>query len=281
MPVELRKRKAPAVPAPAPPSKKKSESAKSAAGAKDPAKDVKDSDNKKETKTAAANGTTAPTTTKVAVGDVIDLDGFGGDVETQDGEKTTLKKLVDESKSGIVLFTYPKASTPGCTTQACLFRDTYTALTSTGLSIYGLSTDSPKANTTFKTKQNLPYTLLCDPSASLIGAIGFKKSPKGTTRGVFVIDKDGKILAAEPGGPAATVEVVKKLVGDDDVVDEKTAKEAEAAEAEAGETEGAKDQVEVDRSASTTDEKKKEDEAMADVAADVADTAAKVDDENE
>ena len=80
------------------------------------------------------------------------------------------------------------------------------------MSIYGLSTDSPKANTTFKTKQNLPYPLLCNPSASLIEAIGLKKAPKGTTRGVFVVKKDGVVLAAEPGGPAATVEVVKGLV---------------------------------------------------------------------
>lgn len=144
-------------------------------------------------------------------------------------------------------------------------------MTSTGLSIYGLSTDSPKANTTFKTKQNLPYTLLCDPSANLIGAIGFKKSPKGTTRGVFVIDKEGKVLAAEPGGPAPTVEVVKKLVGDK-AVDEDSAKAAAEAEGEGeGDTEG---DVEGDGS----EEKKKEDEAMADVAADVADSAAKIDD---
>lgn len=100
----------------------------------------------------------------------------------------------------------------GCTTQVCLFRDSYTPLTATGLAIYGLSTDSPKANTTFKTKQNLPYPLLCDPSASLIQAIGFKKVPKGTQRGVFVVDKDSKILAVEAGGPAATVEVVKGIV---------------------------------------------------------------------
>jgi peroxiredoxin Q/BCP len=51
---------------------------------------------------------------KVEVGDTIDLDTFGGEIETNDGEKTTLKKLVDESKAGVVLFTYPKASTPGC-----------------------------------------------------------------------------------------------------------------------------------------------------------------------
>lgn len=100
----------------------------------------------------------------------------------------------------------------GCTTQVCLFRDSYAPLTATGLAIYGLSTDSPKANTTFKTKQNLPYPLLCDPSAGLIQAIGFKKVPKGTQRGVFVVDKEGKVLAVEAGGPAATVEVVKGIV---------------------------------------------------------------------
>jgi thioredoxin-dependent peroxiredoxin len=98
------------------------------------------------------------------------------------------------------------------TTQACLFRDAYEPLTNTGLSIYGLSSDSPKANTTFKTKQKLPYPLLCDPSFSLIKAIGMSKEPKGTKRGVFVIGKDGKVLACEGGGPQATVDVVKTVV---------------------------------------------------------------------
>ena len=135
----------------------------------------------------------------------------------------------------------------------CLFRDEYTSLTSTGLSIYGLSTDSPKANTTFKTKQNLPYPLLCDPGASLIGAIGLKKSPKGATRGVFVVNKDGKVLAAEPGSPAATAEVVKKLVGGD-------------------ETNG----IAADAAGKESDEKN-EDAKKAEVAAEVADEAAKLD----
>lgn len=100
---------------------------------------------------------------------------------------------------------------PG-TRQACLFRDSYAPLTAGGLAIYGLSTDSPKANTTFKEKQNLPYPLLCDPNATLIGAIGLKKTPSGTQRGVFVVDKAGKVLLAEPGSPEGTVNAVKKLV---------------------------------------------------------------------
>lgn len=132
----------------------------------------------------------------------------------------------------------------------CLFRDSYTPLTATGFSIYGLSSDSPKANTTFKTKQKLPYTLLCDPAQTLISAIGFKKAPKGTTRGVFVVNKDGKVLAAEPGGPAATVEVVKKLVDTKDAAPSN--KDAD-------------------------DKDQKEDKEMADTAGEVADTAAKVD----
>lgn len=55
----------------------------------------------------------AASASKVAAGDSITLEGFGGEIETNDGEKTTLKKLLDESKNGVVLFTYPKASTPG------------------------------------------------------------------------------------------------------------------------------------------------------------------------
>ena len=84
------------------------------------------------------------------------------------------------------------------TTQACLFRDDFTSLTATGFAIFGLSTDSPKSNLNFKTKQNLPYVLLCDPSATLIKAIGMKKA-SGTTRGVFVVDKSRKVVAATPG----------------------------------------------------------------------------------
>ncbi|KAI5926984.1 thioredoxin-like protein [Camillea tinctor] len=212
MPVELRKRKAPA-PAPEPPARKQNKTTKAAPKAVPKAKEpAKEPAKEKPAKSAAANG--APKAAKPVVGDTITLDGFGGEVETNDGTKTTLKALVDDSKAGVVLFTYPKASTPGCTNQVCLFRDSYEPLTKDGLAIYGLSTDSPKANTAFKTKQNLPYPLLCDPSATLIDAIGLKKAPKGTTRGVFVVDKAGKVLVAEPGGPAATVEAVKKLVAE-------------------------------------------------------------------
>ncbi|KAI1762020.1 AhpC-TSA-domain-containing protein [Hypoxylon sp. FL1150] len=228
MPVELRKRKAPA-PAPEPPAKKQSKVSKAAAKVKEAVKG-------KTAKPAKANGATKPTKpTKPVVGENITLDGFGGEIETNDGDKTTLKALVEESKSGVVIFTYPKASTPGCTNQACLFRDAYESLTGGGLAIYGLSADSPKANTTFKTKQKLPYSLLCDPSATLIDALGFKKASKGTTRGVFAVDKAGKVLLIEPGSPAGTFDAVKKLVAESEgaaAEEEPIAKKAEDESAE-------------------------------------------------
>jgi thioredoxin-dependent peroxiredoxin len=144
------------------------------------------------------------------------------------------------------------------------------------LSIFGLSSDSPKLNTDFKEKQKLPYPLLCDPSKTLISAIGMKKAPNNIQRGVFVVDKAGKVLAAEPGGPAATVEVVKKLVASNDApaadtarVD-KVAEEVKTAEdSKADETKPATNGV----NGTVTNE----DVAKANVAAEVANTAEKLD----
>ncbi|KAI3553525.1 AhpC/TSA family protein [Colletotrichum abscissum] len=261
MPVELRKRKAPE-PAPAPAPKKASSKVAKAAEkvkgavkgkAEKPAeKPVEKVTEKPVEKPAAANGSGKKV--KAVKGETIDLDGFGGDIETNDGEKTTLKELVDKSKAGVVLFTYPKASTPGCTKQACLFRDSYEPLTKTGFAIYGLSMDSPKANTTFKEKQKLPYPLLCDPKATLIAAIGLKKPPKSTQRGVFVVDKAGKVLIAEPGSPAGTVDVVTALIEGGDVDGaEEAATEAPAADA--------KEEEEAANGEVKADEEKKEDAA--------------------
>jgi len=240
--VELRKRKA-APTAPAEPAKKK-------AAPKSRVSKVKEAVEQKVEKVTAsvkkAVGAGESSGAAPKVGDVITLEGFGGEFETQDGTPVTLKQLVDESKAGVVLFTYPKASTPGCTKQVCFFRDDYSDLTASGLSIFGLSGDSPKAQTTFKTKQNLPYDLLSNPSFSLIGAIGLQAKPaKKTSRGVFIIDKSGKVLAAETGGPEPTKNVAKKIAGG-------LGGTAESAEV-------------------------KEDQKAAAVAADVADTAAKLD----
>jgi peroxiredoxin Q/BCP len=101
--VELRKRPAPP---PAPPPAKKKATAKSKA--------KKDEAPAKKEEAPAPKAKAMDSSSPPKVGDTITLEGFGGEVETNDETKTTLAKLVEESKAGVVLFTYPKASTPGC-----------------------------------------------------------------------------------------------------------------------------------------------------------------------
>jgi peroxiredoxin Q/BCP len=121
------------------------------------------------------------------------------------------------------------------------------------------------ANTTFKEKQKLPYTLLCDPSSTLISAIGLKKAPAGTTRGVFVVDKSGKVLAAEAGSPGGTLETAKKVTG------EYGSAVAAAPAAQEPITEPAVN------GANGANGATKEDIAQANTAAEVANTAEKID----
>jgi peroxiredoxin Q/BCP len=139
------------------------------------------------------------------------------------------------------------------TKQVCFFRDAQDELTKTGFAIYGLSADSGKANTTFHEKQKLTYPLLCDADATLIAAIGLKKQPKGTQRGVFVVNKEGKVLAAQAGSPVGTVDVVKALVeeededeGDKKEDDDKAANGEEKEDEKAEEEEKKEDEVEKD-----------------------------------
>lgn len=99
--VELRKRREAPSDVPEPPLKKTTSTAK-----------TKLESGSTTTEDPSANG--ASKAKAMNVGDTIELEGFGGEVETQDGVKTNLKKLVEESENGVVLFTYPKASTPGC-----------------------------------------------------------------------------------------------------------------------------------------------------------------------
>jgi thioredoxin-dependent peroxiredoxin len=136
--VELRKRKTPP-PAPVRPAKKKAapkaEKPKESKVSKAKAAVAEKIEAVKEAVTGKPNGEKAEAPAAPAapgsapkVGDSIDLPGFGGEVETHEGTKTSLSKLVEQSKSGVVLFTYPKASTPGCEYSPCL-RLVYQSLT--------------------------------------------------------------------------------------------------------------------------------------------------------
>lgn len=104
--VELRKRKAPAE------SQSSEKTEKRAKGVEKASSKTKSKVPDKQAGTSSAD--TSPTGNVPSVGDTLSLDGFGGEIETNEGVKTTLKALVDSSESGVVLFTYPRASTPGC-----------------------------------------------------------------------------------------------------------------------------------------------------------------------
>lgn len=108
------------------------------------------------------------------------------ELELQDSTKINLLKYAKDAHI-LVIFAYPRASTPGCTRQACGFRDEYKKINGKfKAKILGLSADSSKAQTTFKLKQKLPYDLLCDVDRKLITLLGIKKVPKGIIRSHFV-----------------------------------------------------------------------------------------------
>ncbi|KAH3675750.1 hypothetical protein WICMUC_002542 [Wickerhamomyces mucosus] len=109
----------------------------------------------------------------------------------QDDQSLSLKELAKNNKL-ILIFSYPKASTPGCTRQACGYRDNFNSIKDKAL-ILGLSADSPSAQLKFKSKQNLQYDLLSDPKKELISILGAKKHPSGIKRSHWVF-KDGKLI---------------------------------------------------------------------------------------
>ena len=104
-----------------------------------------------------------------------------------------------------VLYAYPKDSTPGCTTEACDFRDNLARVQSLGAQVYGISRDSLKSHQNFITKQSLSFRLLSDPDLALLkplGAFGKKvmygKELEGIIRSTFLIDPKGIIRHVWP-----------------------------------------------------------------------------------
>ena len=118
-------------------------------------------------------------------------------VRDQDGNTVTQKNF--EGKR-IVLYFYPKDSTPGCTAEACNLRDNYAALRAAGYEIYGVSKDSTASHGRFIEKNALPFTLLSDPSTEMLQAFGawgekklYGKVSMGTLRKTFIIAADGTV----------------------------------------------------------------------------------------
>lgn len=112
-------------------------------------------------------------------------------------EEISLKDLRGKK---VVLYFYPKDNTPGCTREACDFRDNFSVFKKHGVEVFGISKDSAKSHTKFKEKYELPFTLLVDDNADVCEAYGvvdkksmFGKTFLGITRSTFLIDEKGKI----------------------------------------------------------------------------------------
>jgi peroxiredoxin Q/BCP len=109
-------------------------------------------------------------------------------------------RLSDHRGEEVVLYFYPRADTPGCTKEACAFRDDYSAYEKAGVTILGVSPDTVKAQAKFKQKYDLPFSLLADEDHSIssaYGVWGLKKfmgrEYEGVLRTTFLIDKKGVI----------------------------------------------------------------------------------------
>jgi len=118
-------------------------------------------------------------------------------LQNADGESVSLKSFRGKK---VALFFYPKDDTPGCTKEACSFRDHHGTLARHGLVVLGVSPDSVASHIKFQQKYDLPFTLLSDPDhkvASAYGAWGKKKlygrEYDGILRSTFIIDEQGQI----------------------------------------------------------------------------------------
>ncbi|HWN94606.1 MAG TPA: thioredoxin-dependent thiol peroxidase [Methylomirabilota bacterium] len=126
--------------------------------------------------------------------------GFTAD--TSGGGKLSLADLAGKQ---VILYFYPKDDTPGCTKEACAFRDSYQKFLDAGAIVLGVSPDAVKAHDKFVKKFNLPFTLLADPDKIIVESYGvwgdkvfMGRKYKGTHRVTFLIGADGRIKRVWP-----------------------------------------------------------------------------------
>lgn len=121
---------------------------------------------------------------------------------TETGEPLKLSSLRGRK---VVLYFYPRANTPGCTREACEFRDHLPRISRKGTVVLGISPDKPATQAKFKEKYHLPFTLLSDPDHKVAEAYGvwkaktmYGKKTMGIERTTFIIDEEGKIAKVFP-----------------------------------------------------------------------------------
>ncbi len=141
------------------------------------------------------------------------------ELKDQDGEKFHLESEL--KKGPVVLFFYPADFTPGCTAEACSFRDSYEQFTDAGAIVAGISTDSANSHRRFASKYRLPFTLLSDTGGVVARKFAVGRRLMGLLPGreTFVIDRSGKVrLNFNSMGPKGHVktalEIVRELKGD-------------------------------------------------------------------
>jgi peroxiredoxin Q/BCP len=136
------------------------------------------------------------TTTRLEPGDVAP----DFTLTTDSGQTLRLSDLRGQR---VVLYAYPAAMTPGCTTQACDFRDSLSSLHAAGIEVVGISPDPPGKLAKFREKEGLTFPLVSDPDRATLTAYGaygekqnYGKTIVGVIRSTFVIDPDGRIEKA-------------------------------------------------------------------------------------
>ena len=132
---------------------------------------------------------------------------IGDDLPVLKGKNQEGKEVVIKAAEGnrwLVIFTYPKAMTPGCTKQACSVRDSFEELSEKDVTVFGMSTDDPEAQKKFQQKHQLPYDLISDPKGKLASKLGIS-----VRLGLFaarraVLFKDGKLIWRNDKGATKT-----------------------------------------------------------------------------
>ena len=141
-------------------------------------------------------------------------------LQDQDGREVS---LADYRGKKVVLYFYPKASTPGCTRQACAFAASLSEINAQGAVVLGVSKDSVASHRKFADKYGLPFTLLSDPQLEAIQSYGvwqekklYGKVSMGVVRTTFVIDEAGGVAAVMPKVKPDTnaAEVLRLLKGE-------------------------------------------------------------------
>jgi peroxiredoxin Q/BCP len=107
-------------------------------------------------------------------------------------------RLSEERGHAVIVYFYPKDNTPGCTKEACAFRDTWERYQKAGVQVFGVSADDQKSHEAFAKEQRLPFPILADPQETWIKAFGVSTKLGMASRVSFLVDKNGKIAKVYP-----------------------------------------------------------------------------------